>query len=154
MDELDKAIIRVIQAELPIAQEPYKDLADQLHIEEAILLNRIESMLESGFIRRVGAVLNHRTVGFKANAMVVWSVPEDKVEITGNIMAMQREISHCYQRPCRPDWPYNMYTMIHGKTKEDCEAVVRKVAELIDVYEYEMLYSTIELKKTSFNYFE
>jgi len=154
MDEMDKAIIRAIQAELPITQEPYKILADQLYIEESVLLKRIESMLENGIIRRMGAVLNHRTVGFQANAMVVWSVPEDKVETVGNLMALQREISHCYQRPCHSDWPYNMYTMIHAKTKEECEAVTRKVAELIDVYEYEMLYSTVELKKTSFNYFE
>lgn len=154
MDELDKAIIHCIQSEIPIIQEPFRFIANRLNMNETELLKRLESMLEKGIIRRIGAVLNHRNVGFQANAMVVWSIPEDKVEACGSKMVLQREISHCYQRSRHSDWPYNVYTMIHARTKEECEAIIQKAADIIGVYDYEVLYSTQELKKKSFRYFE
>ncbi|WP_342366607.1 Lrp/AsnC family transcriptional regulator [Clostridium aminobutyricum] len=154
MDELDKSIIRCIQTELPITQKPYQFIADQLEIDETELLKRIEIMLEKGIIRRIGAVLNHRNVGFQANAMVVWAIPEDQVQESGKKLILHSEISHCYQRKVCPNWPYNVYTMIHARTKEECETVIKKVANSIEVYDYEVLYSTTELKKTSFLYFE
>ena len=153
MNDLDKKIIRALQGDLPIEKEPYKSIAKELGIEEELLLKRLEEMKEQGILRRIGAILNHRSVGFNANAMVAWCIEESETEHIGKQLALQREISHCYQRESFPNWPYNMYTMVHAETTEACEAVIKRIAETIGIDKYEALYSTKELKKTSFKYF-
>lgn len=154
MDNLDKKIIRWIQSDIPIEKEPYKTIATNLGIEEQELLDRIEEMQKQGIIRRIGAILNHRSVGFHGNGMVAWRVEDSKTEEIGKIMGAQREISHCYERNCFPEWPYNMYTMVHAETTEDCEGIIKRIAEEIGITDYVVLFSTRELKKTSFKYFE
>lgn len=104
-------------------------------------------------MRRFGAILHHRKAGFSSNVMVVWVVPDDKCEEAGKVMASFPQVSHCYKRTPLVQWPYNMYTMIHGQTKEECETVVSDISRITGIYEFELLYSTKELKKTSMKYF-
>lgn len=114
---------------------------------------KIKELQKEGILRRFGAVLHHRKAGYHANAMVVWIVPDEKTEEAGKIMSSFTQVSHCYQRSTSSGWPYNMFTMVHAKTKQECEEVVSKIADAIRIYEYEFLYSTIEIKKSSMKYF-
>ena len=150
---LDKKIIRIIQEDLPLVIEPYKQIALELGITEKELLNKIQDFSGKGIIRRFGTILNHRNVGFKANAMVVWKVPDERIKVVSQIMILFSHVSHCYQRPTFEGWPYNVFTMIHEETKQGCEKIVKEIANAINVNEYEMLYSTAELKKISMKYF-
>lgn len=154
MDELDKAIICHIQKEIPFIEEPFKFISNELKITEDELIGRIDKLSKAGVIRRIGAILNHRNVGYFANAMVVWSIPEEDIEDIGKIMALQRAISHCYIRATYEAWPYNLYTMVHAKTKEECNEIIQRLSDLLGINEYEVLYSTKELKKVSYMYFE
>lgn len=154
MDQLDKELIRYIQKELPIVPEPFKSIARQLGITQEELIDRIKVLKSLGIVRRMGAVLNHRNVGFVANAMVVWAIPENEIEPIGLFMSEQKEISHCYQRNSYPGWPYNLYTMIHAKTKEECEYIIKRISQTTGIQSFEVLYSTTELKKASYLYFE
>ncbi|ADG82005.1 siroheme decarboxylase subunit beta [Thermincola potens] len=151
--ELDKQIIRELQEDLPLTSRPYKVIADKIGITEEELLAKVQEFVDKGIIRRFGAALRHREVGFTANAMVVWDVPDEKTREVGAIMAGFPEVSHCYQRPRYPGWPYNMFTMVHGLSKEECEATAARIAERTGIKKYDLLYSTAELKKDSMKYF-
>jgi len=150
---LDIDIIRKIQEDLPLVPEPYKVIAEELGIKEEKLLEKIKEFGDKGVLRRFGVTLNHRNIGFKANAMVVWTVPEEKIKEVSEIMIGFSEISHCYQRPTSLNWPYNIFTMVHGETKEECEKVVMEIIKVTNLKEYNILYSTKELKKISMRYF-
>ena len=150
---LEIDIIRKLQGDLPLVPEPYKLIADELGIQEEELLEKIKEFCDKGIIRRVGATLNHRNVGFKANAMVVWVVPEERINEVSEILIEFPQISHCYQRPTFQNWPYNIFTMIHEETQEKCEEVVNKISRDININEYNILFSTQELKKSSMKYF-
>ena len=151
--QLDKSIIIRLQDEIPLVSQPYKAIAEELGITENELLDKIRELQTEGVLRRLGATLHHRKAGYSANAMVVWIVHEEKTEEAGKIMASFNPVSHCYLRSTSPDWPYNMYTMVHARTKQECEEIVSKIADAIQIYEYEMLYSTKEIKKSSMKYF-
>jgi len=153
INEIDKEIIRTLQEDLPISTEPFKEIAKDLAISEEFLLNRIQFFLDSGIMRRFGAALRHHQVGFKFNAMVVWKIPISYSKEVGHRMAQFSEVSHCYERPTYPDWPYNLFTMIHGTSKEDCFIVAKKIALDVGFFDYELLFSTRELKKVSMKYF-
>jgi siroheme decarboxylase len=153
VDEKDKAIIRVLQGDLPSTLTPFTDLARELGWEERVLLARTEKLLNCGIIRRFGAVLRHQRAGFTANAMGVWQVPEEKVEEIGKVMASFREVSHCYQRPTLPDWPFNLFTMIHGRSIKGCQVVMERISKATGIEDYNMLFSQKELKKSSMQYF-
>ena len=153
LSSLDKSIIRKIQEDLPLVPEPYKEIAEDLGITENELINKIREFCGNGIIRRFGGILNHRNVGFRANAMVVWTVAEERIKDVSKIMILFSQVSHCYQRPTFPGWPYNVFTMVHAKTKQECEKVVKKIANDVNISEYKMLYSTDELKKVSMKYF-
>ena len=114
---LDISIIRKIQEDLPLVAEPYRAIAEELQITESELISKIQEFCNKGIIRRFGATLNHRNIGFKANAMVVWQVPEERIKEVSKIMILFSAVSHCYQRPTFSNWPYNMFTMVHGETK-------------------------------------
>lgn len=146
-------LIRVLQENLPDSITPYNVLAENLHwqVEDVILIaNRL---LEADVVRRFGAVLRHQKAGFVANAMGVWQVEPEKAAEVGEIMARFKEVSHCYQRPTMPDWPYSLFTMIHGRTDQDCREVMKKISLATGVKKYSMLFSTAELKKSSMQYF-
>ncbi len=153
MEQIDKKIIGKMQKNIPISKRPYKIIADELGILETELINRLKKMEREGKLRRVGAILKHRKAGFEANAMIAWKVPENKVDEVGEIMAGFKEASHVYLRPTYPEWPYNMFTMIHSIAKEECENTIKAMAFASGIKEYKYLYSIKEYKKTSMEYF-
>lgn len=153
LSSLDKAIVRALQGDLPLGLEPYKEIADSLGIGEEELLSRLRELRERGIMRRVGAILRHRRAGFRANAMAVWKVEPSDVERAGEVMASFREVSHCYERPPFPGFPYRLFCMIHGRGEEECREVAEKISRETGLKEYELLFSTRELKKTSMRYF-
>jgi siroheme decarboxylase len=153
-DEFDKAVIRATQGDLPVVPEPYADAARTLGIDVDALVDHLRGMQERGLLRRVAAILFHRRAGFSANGMGVWKVPEDRIAEVGPRMAAFRGISHCYQRPTYPDWPYSIFTMAHGRSKEECDAILDAIAEGIDAVEDRAtLYSSTEFKKVRLLYF-
>lgn len=149
----EKAIISRLQKDLPASLTPYADLARELEMEEEELLSIIADFKREGILRRLGVALYHRNVGYTANAMVVWQVPPDRVEEAGLIMASFPQASHVYQRPVYPDWPYNLFTMLHGNSREECEDTAARIAAKTDIQDYLLLYSLREFKKTSIKYF-
>lgn len=154
LTEKEKSLIRIIQDDMPITERPYKAIADSLGLSEEDVIAKIKEFREKGYIRRFGATLRHREAGIMANGMGIWMVPKEDVQRVGKIMASFKEVTHCYERPTFADWPYNVYTMIHGKTREDCEAIAKKISEATGIKEYSLLYSIKEFKKTSMKYFE
>ena len=153
IEELEKKIIRYLQGDLPVTPRPFASLADKIGIREEDLLEKTQLLKEQGILRRFGATLRHQLAGFRANAMVAWRVPEDKVEKTGTLMATFREVSHCYQRRIQGEWKYNLFTMIHGKNEKDCEHTAKKIADTVGINEYVVLLTLKEYKKTSPKYF-
>ena len=148
MDETDRKILLATQDGLPLVAEPFAAVARQLGLSEEEVLSRLGGMLERGEVRRLGASLAHRRVGFKANVLAVWRVPEDQVEAFGQTAASFAEVSHCYKRRAGREWPYNLYVMIHGRAEADCERVIRQICERTGQNDYVALYSTREFKKT------
>jgi len=153
VDDPDKKIIGLLQDDMPMDPRPFAIMADQVGITEEQFLSRVKSMVDSGIIRRLGATLHHQKAGFSANAMVAWIVPDSKVEEAGRIMAGFREVSHCYQRVTQGDWKYNVYTMIHGNSRDECREIARRISKNTGINEYAVLFSEKEFKKTSMEYF-
>lgn len=151
--ELDKAILRQVQGTLPDSATPYADIARAVGTSEEAVLALLTRLTESGAIRRFGATLRHQKAGYQANVMVAWRVPEADVDRLGPVMADRPEVSHCYRRRTCPEWPYNLYTMVHGRTPEDCRAVVEALSRDSGITDYTMLASVRELKKVSMRYF-
>jgi DNA-binding Lrp family transcriptional regulator len=152
-DELDVAVVRATQGDLPVVSEPYAPAAAELGMPVERLLEHLRGMKERGLLRRVAAILFHRRAGFSANGMGVWAVPEDRIPELGPRMAAVRGISHCYQRPTYPDWPFSVFTMAHGRSKEECDAVLDAIARDTGVTERATLYSSTEFKKIRLLYF-
>ncbi len=153
LTELDRRIIRALQDDLPLLETPYQEVANSLGIPQEELLERIRRLKESGVLRRFGATLRHQRVGYVANAMSAWVVPEERLEEVGRLLASYKEVTHCYERPPGPGLPYNLYAMIHGKDTEDCKRIAQEVARLTGVGEYVLLFSNKENKKSSMQYF-
>jgi len=153
VDEEDKMLIRELQGNIPEFLTPFAEIAKELAWDENKVLLRTQNLLSNRVIRRFGAVLRHQQAGFTANAMGVWQVPEVKAEEIGKIMASFREISHCYQRPTFADWPFNLFTMIHARSKEECGEIMAKISRITGIKDYSMLFSIKELKKCSMQYY-
>ena len=153
LTDLEKKVIASIQGDIPIVSRPYQVLAEEIGISEETLIQTLEDLTDRGVIRRFGATLRHQKSGFQANAMTAWQVEEDRIETVGKIMASFRAVSHCYRRDPADGWPYNLYTMIHGKSEEDCRNTARKMSEKSGVQTYQLLFSRQELKKISMTYF-
>jgi siroheme decarboxylase len=149
----DIATIRATQGPMPVIPEPYAPAAERLGVGQDEVLRRLESLREREGLRRVAAILYHRRAGFSANGMGVWKVPEDEVLETGKRMAAFRGVSHCYQRPTYPDWPYSVFTMAHGRSKEECDAILDSIAGATGITERATLYSSTEFKKVRMLYF-
>jgi DNA-binding Lrp family transcriptional regulator len=152
-DDFDVAVIRATQGHMQVVPEPYLQAAGALGITVESLLEHMHGMQERGLLRRVAAILYHRRAGFSANGMGVWKVPADRILEYGPRMAAFRGISHCYQRPTYPDWPYSIFTMAHGRSKEECDAILDAIAEELDIEERATLYSSTEFKKVRLLYF-
>ena len=129
----------------PVSPRPFQEIAQELGLEEEVLVNIIQDLMDHGYIRRFGATIRHRISGFQANAMAAWAVPEAEVERVGAQMAAVREVTHCYEREISGEWPYNVFTMIHGHTQEECEAIARRMAAATGIRE---VCSVIQRRRT------
>jgi DNA-binding Lrp family transcriptional regulator len=152
-DDFDRAVIRATQGSLPVVSEPWVGAAEELGISVDELLAHLEAMKERGLLRRVAGILYHRRAGFSANGMGVWKVPADKIAEIGPKMAAYRGVSHCYERPTYADWPYQIFTMAHGRSKEECDAILDAIAAEFPIEERATLYSSTEFKKIRLLYF-
>lgn len=151
LDETDRRIIQATQAGLPLTARPYHTIAAQLGVAAAEVMRRMQRMLDLGIIRRIGAVPNHYALGYRANGMTVWDVADDQIDELGARVGRLDFVTHCYQRPRHlPDWPYNLFAMVHGRTREEVEEKARVIAVLLDAASRgdDILYSTRILKKT------
>ncbi len=153
LSELDHGVIRALQGDMPVVREPYAPAAEELGMSQQALLEQLESMKERRALRRVAAILFHRRAGFSANGMGVWNVPEERIMELAPLMASFRGISHCYQRPTYEDWPYSVFTMAHGRSKEECDAILDSIAAEAGIEDRRTLYSSTEFKKIRLLYF-
>jgi DNA-binding Lrp family transcriptional regulator len=154
-DETDIAIIKAMQGPMKAVERPYDEAASEVGMTTDELLGHLRGMVDRKILRRVAAILFHRRAGFSANGMGVWKVPEDQILEVGGRMAATRGISHCYQRPTYADWPYSVFTMAHGRSKEECDAVLDSIAEKCEMGpdDRATLYSSTEYKKIRLHYF-
>jgi len=152
-DESDIETIKALQGDMPVVPEPYAPAAAALGQDQERFLDHLAGMQERGLLRRVAAILYHRRAGFSANGMGVWKVSEPDIHEVGRRMAAVRGISHCYQRPTYADWPYSVFTMAHGRSKEECDAILDSIAEMTGIEERATLYSSTEFKKIRLLYF-
>jgi siroheme decarboxylase len=153
LSDLENRVILALQRDLEIKPRPFKDLAQQLGVAEEEMLSAIRGLMARGYIRRFGATLRHQKSGYEANALVAWAVPEGEVKSIGEKLAGLRVVTHCYARRPAPSWPYNLYTMIHGRTREDCVNIAARMAAETGIQDFELLFSETELKKTTMRYF-
>ena len=149
----DIEAVRALQTDLPAAGEPFPEIAAAYGFTVEELLAKGHEYLATGQMRRFAAVLHHRNAGFLQNGMGVWKVDEERCAEMGKIMAGYRGVSHCYQRPTYEDWPYRLFSMTHGRDKEECEAVLAEISRETGLDDYAVLYSTREYKKTRLKYF-
>lgn len=152
-DELDKKVISLIQGDLPVDQRPFAVMAEQIGITEAQFIERVQNLKKQGIIRRFGATLRHQEAGFSSNAMVAWLVPDHRIDEVGEILARFREVTHCYQRKPQKDWPYNLYTMVHGNNRKQCYQIAKQMSLSTGIDNYELLFSEKEFRKISMEYF-
>ena len=151
IDDKDRKIISATQTGLPLTRHPYHTVAEQVGLEVDEVIVRMQRMTDSGVIRRIGVIPNHYKLGFKSNGMSVWNVPEENINELGENIGSLDFVSHCYQRPrFLPEWPYNLFAMVHGKTREEVETKVQTISDLLanDDRGHLILYSTKILKKT------
>ena len=153
LSDFDIKAIQELQGDLPGVTRPFDGMAQRLGLTIQELFAVAREFQQRGIMRRFSAVLHHRKAGFKANAMAVWKVPEDRSEEVGKIMATHPAVTHCYQRPTFPDWPYTHFTMIHATSKEGCEEAVKEIYQASGISDYRILYSSREYKKTRVQYF-
>jgi DNA-binding Lrp family transcriptional regulator len=153
VSEFDKAVIRELQEDLPLVPRPFDAMAERLDMDTAKLFALADEYQERKIMRRFSAVLHHRRSGFRSNAMVVWQVPPERAEAVGMTMAQHSAVTHCYERPTFPDWPYSHFSMIHATTPEECEQIAGEISEATQITDNLLLYSTREYKKTRVRYF-
>ena len=149
LTETQKNVLRELQGDLPDSSEPYEVMAERVGIATEEFISVAGGLIQSGYLRKVCALVNHLQAGFSANAMCVWRVPPERVEEAGEAMAGFEEVTHCYSRPVSEKWAYAIFSMIHGRSRQECEQVVRRIANAVNPIDYRMIYSTRELKKRS-----
>lgn len=153
--ETEEAILRIVQKDLPDSATPYADIAKTVGTDEEQVLNLLQTLTKEGVIRRFGTSIRHQHAGWDCNAMVAWIVNKDDLDTVGKLAAKHPRISHCYYRPSPvSDWPYTFYTMIHGRTEQECLDVVETLRQEKKLGKYAILTSLRELKKTSMTYFQ
>jgi len=145
-----KRVLAKIPSRFPLTDRPYREMAEKMGMSEAELIAALKEMKAAGIVRRVCGVLAHRKAAYTYNAMVVWKVDERDVEKTGTIMASFPEVSHCYERDTGGYWAYNLYTMIHGRRREECIDAINRIAGETGLTDYRIFFSKRELKKVSF----
>ncbi len=148
------AVIRELQKDIPIVSEPFASIVDRLNMDYEELFSIAKELQDAGIMRRFATILNHRKAGFNANAMSVWEVPEEMGEEMGKKIAEFRAVSHCYLRPKYPNWPYNLFAMVHAKSQEACDDIIQEIAKETGLNNFDKLYSTREFKKQRLVYFD
>ena len=151
MNAIESGIVLVTQAGLPLRARPYKEIALALGVQESEVIALLKAMLSDGRVRRIGAVPNHYALGYVANAMTVWDVADEAVEALGRRVGALAFVSHCYRRPRRlPEWPYNLFAMVHGRSRPETERRAREIRALLGSRQngHDILYSVRILKKT------
>jgi DNA-binding Lrp family transcriptional regulator len=152
--EKEKELIKTLQQDLPLCPEPYRQIADCLGLKEEEVLETIGRWKDEGVIRRFGATVRHHEVGYQANCMVVWKLEDHSLhQETGKILSSFPQVSHCYCRPAFDCWPYTIYTMVHGGSREEIEKTVAEMSVAAGIIDCRKLYSVREWKKTSMKYF-
>ena len=154
ISEIDREYIRQLQKDIEIIKEPFKSITENLQISSTELFDRIKDYEKIGIMRRFAAILRHRQAGFTANGMIVWKIPEEKIDEKGLKIASFPQVSHCYRRPIYPDWEYNVFSMIHARTIEAAEKIANEIASIIEIENYKILFSSREFKKERVRYFE
>ena len=149
INKTDKIICRRLQENFPMIKQPYKKLSVELNIPEKKLIERISELKQMGIIRKFNAFLNHKKACYLCNVLAGWKVPEKRIKQTADICVKFKQVSHCYKRLTRPGWKYNLYTMVHGHDKNECEKVVKSIALKSKINDFKLLYSKKEYKKTS-----
>lgn len=150
LDAIDRALIVATQGGLPLVARPYEAVGAQIGISGDEAMRRLQSMLASGIIRRIGAVPNHYAIGWTANGMTVWDVADERIDELGVRVGALDFVTHCYRRPrVLPDWPYNLFAMVHGSSRDEVGDKAKQIAELLgsDCRASDILYSTRILKK-------
>lgn len=147
LSEIERKLLGEIQHGMPASQTPYSDIAKKIGADIDQVIDIINNWKNDGRLRRVGAIVNHFKVGLKAGAMVVWQVPEDRIEEVGTILASFSEVSHAYERPSSDQWPFNLYTMVHGNNEHDVSKTVEEMSEKVGIKNFKQLETIKELKK-------
>lgn len=149
MDETDLALLKIAQDGVQLTLRPYQVLGDLMGLSEQEVILRLCALQEEGIIRRFAATIGHRALGIVANAMIAWKAAPEDVERTGVLFATVDEVTHCYERAYAEDWPYNLYTMVHSKSRQDCLNIADQLSQRSGIREYRVLFSEFEYKKTS-----
>jgi len=149
MDQKDLDLLKIAQDGMQLTSRPYQVLGDLVGISEKEAIERLLALQEEGIIRRFAATIGHRALGIVANAMIAWKAAPEDVERAGLLFASVDEVTHCYERAKAEDWPYNLYTMVHSKSRDDCLKIADQLSELSGIREYRVLFSEFEYKKTS-----
>lgn len=153
MDAIDQALIRLLQGNMPLAENPYAALGERIGISSAEVLQRLRALKASGRLKRISAVLRHQKTGYSENAMVVFQVNPAALETVGQELAQSMLVSHCYERASYEQWPYNLYAMLHSKDADEIDSFVQQLTVKHGIAAYDILLSEEELKKTSMVYF-
>ncbi len=153
LDPSDIRILSVLQDDIPLVERPFAALAEKIGLSEEEFLKKLKGLLERGLIRRFGATIRHDRSGYKANAMVAWQVPEERLEEVGQLMAETPGVTHCYARRAPDFWPYTLYTMVHGPDEESCLALIQEMSLKTGVKTYEILFTEREFKRSTRRYF-
>jgi len=151
--DFEKRVILALQRDLDITARPFQELAQQVGVSEEEFLAAVRSLVAKGYIRRFGATLRHQLSGYAANALVTWAVSPADLQRVGQLLSRHQAVTHCYHREPAPGWPYNLYSMLHGKNPGDIEVLAAKLAAEAGIRDYEILFSDVELKKTTMRYF-
>ncbi|MDP2660572.1 MAG: AsnC family transcriptional regulator [Dehalococcoidia bacterium] len=151
---VDTSLVKQLQKDLELVSQPFSAQAQAVGLSEKELLERASALQRHGVMRRFAAVLHHRKAGFAANGMGIWIVPQGRVEEVGKAIAAFPQVTHCYERPTYPDWPYNLFSMIHSQTSEGCRQVAQEISRETGVTDFDLLFSTKEYKKARVKYFE
>ncbi len=149
MDQTDLDLLKIAQDGVQLTSRPYQVLGDLVGISEEEVIKRLRSLQDAGIIRRFAATIGHRALGIVANAMIAWKAAPEDVESTGVLFASVDEVTHCYERATSEDWPYNLYTMVHSKSRDDCLMIADRLSQRSGIRDYRVLFSDFEYKKTS-----
>ena len=150
----EKVLIKELQGDIPLVSAPFTGIGEKAGFSEDELLASIRRWQKEGIIRRFGAVLRHYQAGIASNVMIVWKVPKNRSQEVGKVMASFPQVSHCYERPVFPEWPYNLFTMVHARSRDECRQIAQDIADKTGIKDYQLLFSTKEYKKSSMVYFD